>query len=153
MAAPAAMTRQELQSFVETLITEYTNSEMLLGKIRQIAAPEVVLMKTQANETVELIKQEFVKVQELTTGLDLKIAQSAAELEKMRSEASRFDEKHTAHMAEVQRSTAEVQRVFNEVQAIHRNTIRWNPLTKRPMLFTQRQAGCPKKRANKLFRW
>ena len=123
MAVQGGMTQQEVRAIVEALITEYTNSELLLGKIRQIVAPEVALMKSQAEETVSLVKEEFVKVQELTNGLDQKIAQSAAELEKMRSQASQSDEKYSAHMQEVQRSMTEVQRVFGEVQAIHRNTL------------------------------
>ena len=77
MAVPGAMSREELEQFVVTIVERYNTSEQLKARVAALVSPEISSITQKADETLARVKEEFLKVQNLTDSLDEKIANSA----------------------------------------------------------------------------
>ena len=95
MAAPGAMSREELEQFVVGIVQNYSGSQSMAASVATLVGPDLARITQKADETLALVKEKFVKVQSLTAELDDKILRSAEELDRMRQHASEYDRQHT----------------------------------------------------------
>ena len=93
------------------------------ASVATLVGPDLARITQKADETLALVKEEFVKVQTLTAELDDKILRSGQELERMRQHASEYDRQHTERNVSVQASITQAQAAVDETRSLQQATM------------------------------
>ena len=123
MAAPGSMSREELEQFVVSIVENYSGSQSMRESVAALVGPDLARITQKADETLALVKEEFVKTQALTAELDDKIIRSGQEFERMRQHASYYDRQHTERNVSVQASITQAQAAVDETRSLQQATM------------------------------
>ena len=123
MAAPGAMSREESEQFVVGIVQNDSGSQSMASSVATLVGPDLARITQKADETLALVKEEFIKVQSLTAELDDKILRSAQELDRMRQHASEYDRQHTERNVSVQASITQAQAAVDETRSLQQATM------------------------------
>ena len=140
------MTEQDLVGLVDRRIgelvagqvLEFRNSEIFRQKMIAVVEPAIGEIARDAEATLKQAKEEFVKMQALTTQLDEKLAEMVQELANVRLAGVKFDQNAQEQMLKVEENIARI----NEAQR--------RPSTRRRRQSTQRPQGRPTQLGSRL---